>query len=429
MKTKLLCLVLFASHPVLRACGDLASLDGYVAHEWGTFTSVQGADGVQFEWRPNAGADLPKFVHTYLQPDSSECGALSVFAFSKSVHLARQRMETPVIYFYSPRAMSVDVRVDFPDGIVTEWFPRVTRFGPSAAASTASAPRIPESFIEWKNVRVLAPGAQASLPIDGTRNHYFAARATDANPLAFGDAEKGVEHEKLLFYRGLGHFQAPLQAGLNTDEDQLLLRNTGSSPLTHLFVLTVRQNQAKFARFARMDGGGKIEAPFEPDKGLRSVSQVAGELSAQLERALVEQGLFAKEAAAMVATWRDSWFEEPGLRVLYLLPRAWTDAVLPLKLEPKPRSLVRVMVGRAELIPPSKEWQLLKQIVQFSADNPAARTLAVDGARRLELGRFTEPAVIRALGRSPSKEFSEAAWGLLRAMSDEPAAAAAAPVR
>src|ERR1700682_1895660 len=36
-----------------------------VVHEWGTFTSIAGKDGVALEWRPlNGPTDLPKFVHT-----------------------------------------------------------------------------------------------------------------------------------------------------------------------------------------------------------------------------------------------------------------------------------------------------------------------------------------------------------------------------
>ena len=27
----------------------------------------------------------------------------------------------------------------------------------------------------------------------------------------------------------------------------------------------------------------------------------------------------------MIRTWEDSWFGEPGLRVLYTLPRSWAD--------------------------------------------------------------------------------------------------------
>ena len=36
-----------------------------VVHEWGTFTSVAGADGASLDWRPLAGpSDLPSFVYT-----------------------------------------------------------------------------------------------------------------------------------------------------------------------------------------------------------------------------------------------------------------------------------------------------------------------------------------------------------------------------
>jgi hypothetical protein len=427
MKATLLSTLLLASQFNLLACGGYGDSPGYIAHEWGTFTSVQGADGVQFEWRPNLGADLPKFVHTYLQPNSSLAGAHSAFLFSKGVRLARQRMETPVIYFYAPEEMNVDVRVDFPKGVVTEWFPRVTSFGPSVQ-TRQEAHSGSESFIEWKNVRVLKRDAQVTFPVDGTKNHYFAARATDANPIAFGDAKYGgIEHEKLLFYRGLGHFEAPLQAGLSKGEDQLVLRNTGESPLAHLFVLAVHQDKAKFVHLPTLGAGAGRDIPLAPGEGLRPLNEVASDLAAQLHQALVQQRLFPKEASAMIETWRDAWFEEPGLRVLYILPRDWTDRVLPLQLDPKPMNLVRVMVGRAEIIPPQKEWELLRHIVQFSAKNPAARSLAVDGFKRIELGRFAEPAIQRVLGSQPNKQFADAAWGLLKAATGEdvPAALAA----
>jgi hypothetical protein len=45
-------------------------------------------------------------------------------------------------------------------------------------------------------------------------------------------------------------------------------------------------------------------------------------LKQELADALVSQGLYRKEADAMIETWRDSWFEE-GMRVFYLVPRAW----------------------------------------------------------------------------------------------------------
>jgi hypothetical protein len=44
----------------------------FVAHEWGTFTSVSGSDGVMLDWRPLIGADeLPKNRGAYLTVGSS----------------------------------------------------------------------------------------------------------------------------------------------------------------------------------------------------------------------------------------------------------------------------------------------------------------------------------------------------------------------
>ena len=51
MKTPLILATLIAAQTF--------AADGYIAHEWGTFTSVQGAEGVQLGWNPLIAADLP----------------------------------------------------------------------------------------------------------------------------------------------------------------------------------------------------------------------------------------------------------------------------------------------------------------------------------------------------------------------------------
>jgi hypothetical protein len=73
------------------------------------------------------------------------------------------------------------------------------------------------------------------------------------------------------------------------------------------------------------------------------------------------------------------------------------------------------MVGRAEVITPGIEWQLLKQIVRFSESDPVTRPKIVTETRNLGLGRFAEPAVRRVLGKTPNPEFSRHAWNLLEA--------------
>src|SRR5215468_9449905 len=104
---------------------------GLVAHEWGTFTSVAGADGHAVIWRP---LDLGKlrFVENP-KPGSAEIDYHSreLPSFVETLHFgvfkqslpATIRMETPVLYFYSQRPTGVSVSVKFAKGLITEWYP------------------------------------------------------------------------------------------------------------------------------------------------------------------------------------------------------------------------------------------------------------------------------------------------------------------
>ncbi len=74
---------------------------------------------------------------------------------------------------------------------------------------------------------------------------------------------------------------------------------------------------------------------------------------------LVAAGLNRAEADAMVQTWWRSYFERPGTRVFWIMPRALTDKILPLKIEPAPADVVRVLVGRSEVLTPRFESDLL----------------------------------------------------------------------
>jgi len=93
---------------------------------------------------------------------------------------------------------------------------------------------------------------------------------------------------------------------------------------------------------------------------------------------LVGMGLYAKEAHAMVETWRDSWFEE-GTRIFYMVPRAQVDAALPLSIDPAPSRIARVFVGRIELLSPWMEANLTRALT--AGDIPEVK----------KYGRFLSP--------------------------------------
>jgi len=408
MKTKSVFLVIVLMHVRLFAGPNNESR--LTAHEWGTFTSVQGADGVQLEWNPLVTSELPKFVYDRARPRGNQPQA-GIFLGKSMASL--QRMETPVIYLYSGQEQKVDVSVKFPQGIVTEWFPQATKYDPQ--------------LMRWNGVDIIPAQSKGApeklLPMDASGSHYFAARETDADFLRVESkqGEKSTrEHEKFLFYRGVGFFRAPLQAALGTTDNLVVLKNTGSEPLSHLYVLYIRHGSGKYLYVDRLSPGQERTVKLMTQTELSDLSTVRTRLASEMAASLVKEGLYQREAAAMVKTWNDSWFGEEGLRVLYTLPRAWTDRTLPLDISPAPSELVRVMVGRAEMITPAMEWDLMKQITRYGESDSTAKQQAVASAQAIGLGRFAEAVVRKLVNRLPNREFSQTAWNLLNEMGKAP---------
>jgi hypothetical protein len=89
---------------------------------------------------------------------------------------------------------------------------------------------------------------------------------------------------------------------------------------------------------------------------------------ANMRRALVEEGLFGDEADALLNTWELSYFKSAGLRLFFVVPRAWTDHYLPLEVTVAAQ-MQRVMVGRIELVTPAQRT-LLKKIAMGPSPDP-----------------------------------------------------------
>jgi len=351
-----------ATAPKLEAQDQSPRQDRFVAHEWGTFTSVSTADGKAQLWNPLSGpSELPSFV--YRSSVASQC-----FKGYKA-NLALVRMETPVIYFYSDRELRASVKVDFPRGCISEWYPLA---------------RADRQNIDWSGF-VVQPGAKENFPVDQSQSHYYPARETDAAPIRLGDEQKG-QQEKFLFYRGVGFFDLPLSVKLKGD--QVIVRNAGQDEIAQVILFENREGRSGWRIQSALKGEAVIERP--------TLDQSVESLYCEIEKALVAQGLYEKEAAAMVKTWRESWFEE-GLRVFYIVPRRATDAILPITIKPAPAELARVFVGRAEIITPEMERDILAAAKQFNGDSDEARAAAVNVIRRY--GRFADP-VLRQAGVS-----------------------------
>ncbi|MGE3309717.1 MAG: hypothetical protein AB7O66_07085 [Limisphaerales bacterium] len=404
LRIALLIVALSTLASVVRSTPDAAPRTAaFAVHEWGTFTSIQGSDGNPIPWNPfSTASDLPGFVFDRRNPTHNRDvlagkGAAFLLLGLKDGRPWLQRMETPVIYFHSDKPLTVDVHVRFPDGVLTEWFPQVSGFGP-APAIAGVLPGSSDSHLRWNSVRVVPGGTRAAapsdtpLPGDSRPSHYFAARSgSDAiaeatQPFA---PEVAPQRDRFLFYRGAGDFAAPLRAGVDPDDRTLRLSNLGPEPIGPLFIVRVRKGATAFDSISSLAAGREASVPI-PEVAEPSG---AGTLGAAMRDSLTRAGLHRAEADAMIQTWNESWFGEGGVRVLYLLPEAWTDRVLPLELSPAPKSVVRVMVGRAELFTRAQESQVAEWIADYTSGNT---TWAVASLRSLDLGRFLEPAVTRS---------------------------------
>jgi hypothetical protein len=343
---------------------------GLTVHEWGTFTTVAGPDGRAVDWFPLGGpTDLPCFVERFRNRASAPVTTPVTATFASgdpkpsillgkvagvTVRVGPQpfdyeatranlqgkvRMETPVIYFYAPTEMSANVRVDFPRGLMTEWYPHATVTQGDIGTATLRDPS-QVGTIEWNDVRI-TPARTPSFPSGDAASHYYAARATDAAPIVVNG-----QAEKFLFYRGVANFDVPLSAEA-VEEGAVRLRNLWAEELSSAILFENRGGRIGY-RVHGVVGNSDVtlDAPL--------LNGNLASLRMELERVLVNAGLFAREASAMVATWNDSWFEE-GTRVFYVLPPRSFETVLPLKVVPAPVSVARVFVGRMEIVTPASQ--------------------------------------------------------------------------
>src|SRR5262245_59117818 len=187
-------------------------------HEWGTFTSIAGPDGRAVEWTPLEGPqELPCFVEQFSTTNI------------KGTLPGTVRMETPVLYFYAPDDVTVDVNVKFPNGAITEWYPhaqvtpRAVGFGDIARAGFVTS-------ASWTGVHVSPRDTTPTLLTEARGSHYYLARETDAAPV-----QVGTRQEKFLFYRGLGSFQPPITATIGED-GAITVKSPRGTPLGDLIL-------------------------------------------------------------------------------------------------------------------------------------------------------------------------------------------------
>jgi len=360
----------------------------FVVHEWGTFTYVQGSDGTTLEGLSHDESDLPSFVRRRDEAPRSN---------------NRTKMETPVTYFYTPVAREVGVSVGFPSGVFTHWYPGAREFAPALADETGAAPPLGAGNLSWGQIRLIPPDEfEGRLPDVEGKSHYLHARDVDAafvRVCALGDPYPLAEHERFLFYRGVGTMGSPLSVrttvveGKGGTDVRLEARNDGRFDLEHVYALVVLQGRATFSYTQALRPGETRTLRLAVDGESPDLDETTRGLQRHLASSLELLGLYEKEAWAMVRTWTESYFQTEGVRVLFALPRSVTDAALPLLVDPAPDSMVRVMIGRVECVTPTQEFEVRTQVERLASEDPAV--VAAARKRLLGMGRVAEPLLRR----------------------------------
>jgi len=379
-------------------------------HEWGTFTALQNEKG---EALPGINIDdepLPAFCHNLhpwaLVNAGSRSSAIDMKGAPARHPWVTLRLETPVLYFHPPAGeqlpFAIDVGVEFHGGWLTEFYPHAEPDAPGLKRNQFNfGPITPGTIgsLAWQKVQVGVSGVGPQ-----TSEHvWLAPRNVEAAMVTVGpqtDRDAEAETERFLFYRGVANRPAPLRVTHDESAQTLsflgqcgdVLADGQTTRIDGLWLVHIRQDRTvayrKLKPFAVTQDASKVLGTTRSrfDENEYSLGRL-DDLRREVHTALVAGGLFPDEATAMLETWKRAYFQSPGLRLFFLVPRVWTDSVLPLKLS-RPAEIERVMMGRVELISPEQR-KLLRMLSTVGVSDPGWQAKIPDSpsARKFYQGR------------------------------------------
>ncbi len=363
-------------------------------HEWGTFTSLVGSNGVTQNGMYHEDEELPAFVHGFGAlgnigsptappvsnptppgpPPRPRCENKACFGRTfMQQSVITQKMETPVLYFYSDIEQRVSVNVKFPQGIITETFPAPIKTFPIKSETPVIANGDTTFVVDVLNSQ------SGNLPEVEAGNIYGHARNVASNVV-----RTGSELEKFIFYRGLGRFQPGMK--ITSQGGELRINSDQASLPQAAFLVHVDQSgHGNLIELPPMTADTTTVVSAEQIAKLQNHSG-STQTYVPMKRELMNAGLKPDEAKAMLDTWKHGYLQVPGLRLLYVLSNSEVEQTLPLSITPQPDSLKRVFVGRMEVLLDTEEARILNEIKTH-----------LMGFRVASLGRFAEPMLRRVM--------------------------------
>ncbi len=414
---------------VLAAQQDPAQKDPLIVHEWGTFTSMQGSDGINLEGLQWEEERLPGFVHSLSRFDEQERAEPELKGkLARPLRRVTQKMETPVIYFHTKTRRKVRVRVEFKNGLITQWYPVADHMWPwpgrlvknRKANPMALGGQLPfdltkvnQSRVSW-NVELipLSEGLPAGIPkvaADDIWQFAREVRAASVRTIPRKNSDLGAQSERYLFYRGLGTFELPLRVTA-ARSGAAAFHNLDTHQIPFAVAMQVSEKGGRMKILGAVAAGRQVRFGFGKEPFLAAAKFIK-RVQLLVIKKLHAEGLGVDEATAMVRTWSRQWFCAHGHRVMYILPRPTVDKLLPLTITPKPDRVVRVLVGRLEYLTPEVEAAVERDLLARLSTDAVERKRAEAGLAAL--GRFLEPKVRRILNKTENQDVRKSGNELL----------------
>jgi len=333
--------------------------DRLVVHEWGTFTVMQDEKGRPLAGINNDDEPVPQFVHRqHIVQPFGDMPATYYKGIAGSHPDVVVRLETPVIYFYPPRdrpKLTLDVEVRLRGGWLTEYYPKAEVGGIDRDSSFREFPSLPATAVGSLRWQGLVVGGQEDGPKTDSRV-WLSPRQVKAASVKNTDGES----ERYLFYRGVGNLPVPLSVSRQANDPGLLELRAALPVHTITLVDARRDGTLAFRGLANLpaDAGAMLPATFKTSD---YAADNLPRLREHLFNGLVREGLFDEEAQAMMNTWEAAYFRQPGTRVFFMVPDAWTNEKLPLSVRGEGAekvSVERAMIGRIELLTDSHRERL-----------------------------------------------------------------------
>jgi hypothetical protein len=275
----------------------------YRVHEWGVWQLDANGRVRSLE---DVARESPAFVHrqsgvprpTESLPEFDPGGQYEVY-------------DKPVVFFHTTEPLDITFTVRMPGG-------RPWLYYPDAALGRVQRDQALRFEGRLLGNTPLPAGLAYPEPPSG---HWWQwLRAAGASPFI---SNSGRELERFIFYDG----QGPFARGFTRRRRALVPIAGRVEPLAW-----------------RIDGRDAKRLAISGTTVTETALRGRGQVLTELRAALLARGLYAPEADALLNTWRPELFTAGGERVIWLLPRAAYDAMLPVEITPTPRELVRVGV-------------------------------------------------------------------------------------